>query len=60
MRHTVVECDVRGAEPSVQILGSVNHATLMLLDGVVAMLVLSNYQCVCLSVRPREQLGHRS
>lgn len=51
MRNTVVECDVSGAEPGVQILGTVNHATPMLLAGVVAMLVLLNYQCVCPSVR---------
>lgn len=58
MRNTVVECYLSGAEPCVQNLGTVNHATLMLLADAVAMLVLLNYQCV--SVRPREQLGYRS
>ena len=58
MRNIVVECDVSGAGPRVQILGTVNHATLMLLPGAVTMLVLLNYQCV--SVRPREQVGYRS
>jgi hypothetical protein len=51
-RNTVVEFDASGAQPCVQILGNVNHVTLMLLAGTVAMLVLLNYQCVCLSVRP--------
>lgn len=58
MRNTVVECDVSGAEPCVQILGIVNHATLMLPAVAVAMLVPLNYQCV--SVRPCEQLDYRS